>query len=371
MALLNKSKKVAVALSGGVDSSVAAALLKKQGFDVLGFHMRLWKVKDNKKQQQETEQRVKQVGEVLDIPIKIFDFKKEFKDCVVNYFIDSYKKGITPNPCVVCNAKIKFGLLMKKAKELGCDFLATGHYAQVKNGRLFKARFEQKDQSYFLWQLSQKQLTKILFPLGEIESKQKVRDLAKEFGLPTAKTSESNDVCFLQNTNLNEFLESRIKTNKGKIVSVDGKVLGEHNGLWFYTIGQRKGIGFSAGPWFVAGKDIKKNTLIVSQNEKDLFRKELISQEANWISGTEPRLPLQVLAKIRYGSLPSVAIIKEKIRPKKYKIIFNKPQRAITPGQSVVFYLPRRLVRQSFSVGGSSERAKAGEGNELLGGGVI
>jgi len=355
MALKSKSKKVAVALSGGVDSSVAAALLKKQGFDVVGFHMRLWKVNPNKDSQEETEKRVKEIGRVLDIPIKIFDFKKEFKKIVVDYFLDSYKKGITPNPCVVCNAKIKFGLLMEKAKELGCDYLATGHYAQVKDKKLFRAKNLEKDQTYFLWKLKQKEIKKVLFPLGIIESKQKVREMAKEFGLPTAKTPESNDVCFLGTTSTSDFLKNNLKTKKGKIVDTKGKILGEHNGIWLYTIGQRKGIelpikkGRSAFPWFVVKKDIKNNVLVVSQNEKDLLKKELIAQSVNWLCGVEPRLPLKVKAKIRYGSLEASAIVKEKISKGKYRVAFVKPQRAITPGQSVAFYL----------------------GSELLGGGII
>lgn len=349
MALENKSKKVAVALSGGVDSSVACALLKKQGFDVAGFHMRLWKSKPNKIIQAEIEKRVKEIGRVLGIKVFIFDLQKEFKDCVVDYFIDSYKKGITPNPCVVCNAKIKFGILMEKAKKLGYDYLATGHYAKAKGGRLFKAKFEQKDQTYFLWRLKQKETKKILFPLGEVESKQKVREMAKEFGLPTYKTPESNDVCFLGTTSTSEFLDKNLKIKKGKISDTEGNVLGCHNGLWFYTIGQRKGIELSGGPWFVAGKDLKKNTLLISKNEKDLLKKELIAGEVNWLSGVEPQLPLKVLAKVRYGSEPALAVVKEKFGPKKYKIIFTESQRAITPGQSIVFY----------------------KSNELLGGGII
>jgi len=379
MVILNKSKskKVAVALSGGVDSSVACALLKKQGFEVVGFHMRLWKAKPcselgsttgakpNKTQQAEIEARVKQIGKVLDMPIVFFDFKKEFKNYVVEYFVNSYKKGITPNPCVVCNKKIKFGLLMKKAKELKCNYLATGHYARLKpqfsifnfqfsnskekNIKLLKAKCKEKDQTYFLWKLGQKELKNVLFPLGEIESKQKVREIAKELGLPTHQTPESNDVCFLGQSSTSDFLSKNLKMKKGTIIDKKGEILGEHKGLWCYTIGQRKGIEIPPKkerpnlPWFVVEKDIKNNVLIVSQNEKDLLKKEVRFKNSNWIS-KPTNFPFKAKAKIRYGSELATCLVY------KDKAIFIKPQRAITPGQSIVFY---------------------GKNNQLLGGGII
>ncbi len=345
-------KKVAVGLSGGVDSSVVCALLKKQGFEVVGVHLMLFN------NNQEAQKRAKKVAQKLSISFLVFDLRKEFKKIVIDYFIDSYKKGITPNPCVVCNKKIKFGLLLQKAKEMGCDYLATGHYVRklkMKNEKLKILRAEnlEKDQTYFLWQLKQNQLKRVLFPLGEIESKEKVREMAKGFGLPTYKTPESNDVCFLTQTNLQDFLRNSCPKGRpmgiGKIIDIKGNVLGEHKGLWFYTIGQRKGIeipikkGRAALPWFVVKKNIKKNVLIVSQNEKDLLKKEVKFKNSNWIS--QPiKFPFKAKAKIRYGAqLASCLVYKD-------KAIFTKPQRAITPGQSVVFY---------------------GKGNELLGGGII
>ncbi|MFH0739496.1 MAG: tRNA 2-thiouridine(34) synthase MnmA [bacterium] len=376
MQIKSKKIKVAVALSGGVDSSVACALLKKQGFEVVGFHMRLWKAKPraalgvlNRGLPSETEKRVREIGRVLSIKVFIFDFQKEFKDYVVDYFVESYKKGITPNPCVVCNKEIKFGLLLQKAKTLGCDYLATGHYARLRQGfggqaRLLQAKCKEKDQGYFLWKLSQGQLKHILFPIGEIESKQKVRDLAKKFGLPTYKTPESNDVCFLQDTNINDFLTRHLSRptprpqaeewgGGGGIVDIKGNVLGQHKGLWFYTIGQRKGIALPQGPWFVIAKvpdstprpqaeEWGRGTLVVSKNEKDLDKKEVRFKNTNWIN--QPvKFPFKAKAKIRYGAqLASCLVYKD-------RAIFTKSQRAITPGQSVVFY----------------------KGNELLGGGII
>ncbi|MDO8524302.1 MAG: tRNA 2-thiouridine(34) synthase MnmA [bacterium] len=348
----NRNKKVGVALSGGVDSSVACALLKKQGFEVVGFFMNLW-IAQGGCCSIEDQERARKVAEILKIPFYVVNFSDSFKKGVVEYFLAEIKKGKTPNPCVVCNKEIKFGLLLEKAQALGCDYLATGHYAKTKDGKLFRAKNLEKDQTYFLWKLGQKELAKILFPLGEIESKQKVRELAKKFGLPTYKTPESNDVCFLAQTNLQQFLTQITATGlpqAGKIVDMGGNALGQHKGLWFYTIGQRKGIELSGGPYFVVEKDIKKNILVVSKNENDLLKKELVAQEVNWASGVTPTVPLKVLAKVRYGTEPASAIIKEKLGPKKYKVVFTKSQRAITPGQSVVFY---------------------GKGNELLGGGII
>lgn len=373
------NKKAVVALSGGVDSSVAAALLKRAEFNLQGVYMQLWQVRSSVVDSS-AEKRALEVAKILDIPFRVLDLRKEFKKKVVDYFLAEYGVGRTPNPCVVCNREIKFGLMLEKAKELGADFLATGHYAFLRSfgaseGQarfsIFRAKDENKDQTYFLWKLTQKQLKHILFPLGEVESKQKVRDLAKKFGLPTTQVKESNDVCFLQAANLHEFLQQQIKTKRGKIRTIDGDIVGEHKGLCFYTIGQRKGINIAgltaearrakAGlPWFAVEKDIKKNTLIVSQNEKDLLRKELTAQEVNWISGIEPKFPLKVKAKIRYASELSTAVVKEKIGPRKYRIIFAKSQRAITPGQSVVFYSPAAV-----------RGTKAGESDELLGGGII
>jgi len=332
-------------MSGGVDSSVAAALLKSQGFDVLGVFMKFWSeapkkgVTDrwSKCCSPEAEERARLVAGRLGIPFYVFDFRKEFKKKVVDYFIREYKAGRTPNPCVVCNKDIKFRLLLKKAFAIGVDYIATGHYVQIKEGRLTKAKDKEKDQSYFLWQLSQKELKKCLFPLGDY-TKTEVRKLAGKFKLPVASFVESQEVCFVH-TNLTEFLKKYIKQKPGDIVDGQGKVLGRHKGLAFYTIGQRRGIDLPGGPFWVLKKDIKRNILVVARNEKDLLKKELSFYGANWISGKEPRFPLRVEAKIRYRSESAPAEV-----TKKNTVVFKKPQRAVTPGQSIVFYKNRELL---------------------------
>ncbi len=352
------SRRIIAAMSGGVDSSVAAALLKKQGYFVIGVFMKFWK--DGKRGENrccstDSEKRARQVARVLDIPFYIINAEKEFKKKVVDYFLKEYKKGNTPNPCVVCNKEIKFGFLIKKALSLGADFVATGHYARIKNGKLLKGKDKNKDQSYFLWQLNQKQLSRILFPVGKY-TKPEVRALAKKFKLPVAETPESQEVCFIKNT-VNEFLKKYLNIWPSKIIEFPAfphpagcrtspKILGEHQGLWFYTIGQRKGIGLSGGPYFVVAKDLKNNNLIVSKNQKDLEGKELIAQNVNWIC--PQKLPIEADVKIRYKSNFAKAKI-FKTGGQRIKVVFQKPQKAPTPGQSVVFY----------------------KGEELLGGGVI
>ncbi|MGD0576528.1 MAG: tRNA 2-thiouridine(34) synthase MnmA [Candidatus Staskawiczbacteria bacterium] len=374
------SRRVVVAMSGGVDSSVAAALLKRAGFDVVGIMIKFWKDGSDGKNRccsVESEKLARLVAKKIGIPFYVVNVEKEFKKKVVDYFLAEYKKGNTPNPCVVCNKEIKFGFLIKKALSLGADFIATGHYARQQSfasarrqrrlaqssakfrsaepcilpagyasdllPRLFKGADKEKDQSYFLWQLNQKQLSRVLFPVGGY-TKPEVRKLAKKFKLPTAETPESQEVCFISGQT-NDFLKKYLKTKPGNILDMSGKIVGEHQGLWFYTIGQRRALEIQQGPWFVAKKDFKKNNLIVSKNPKDLDKKELIANDVNWI--LPQTFPLNAEVKIRYKSKSAKAkIIKH---GQKIKIIFQKPQRAMTPGQSAVFY----------------------KGKELLGGGVI
>jgi len=381
-----KSEKVIVAISGGIDSSVAAALLKNSHFNIVGVFMKFWAPLSrdgligrwNRCCSPQAEKRARKVAQILDIPFYVLNFEKEFKERVVNYFLEEYKKGRTPNPCIVCNKEIKFGLLLEKALALGADFVATGHYtktnltpkffkspaiaSKIKKIKLLRGEDREKDQSYFLWQLNQKQLKHILFPIGNY-TKKEVRNFAKKFKLPVLNVPESQEICFIQST-VNDFLAKYLKPKPGPIVesqrrtsSLRGrqahygasKIIGQHQGLHFYTIGQRKGLGIPGGPWYVIDKDVKNNILIVSRNEKDLEKKELIAENVNWISGEPPKLPLKVKAKIRYRHNLAIAEISRQLEDRNYIVRFAKSQRAITPGQSVVFY----------------------KGEEILGGGII
>ena len=330
--------RVVAALSGGVDSSVAAALLKRAGFKVKGAFMRLVDSSAFKS----SEKRARRVAEVLDIPFAVVDLRKEFKRKIIDCLIAGYKKGLTPNPCVFCNKLIKFNLLFERAKTSKGDFFATGHYVRLKGGRLFQGKDKEKDQSYFLWQLSQKELKRTLFPVGHY-TKKEVKVLAKEFKFPLFEVSESQEICFVQTT-INDFLKRHLKLKPGMIIDSEGKVLGQHQGLAFYTTGQRKGIKLAGGPYYVLDKDFKKNLLIVTKNEKDLYKRELIAKNVNWIGGIGPKLPLKIKARIRYRHPPAPATITNTLNPKAYTLKFNKPQRAITPGQSVVFYQGQELV---------------------------
>lgn len=347
-------KKVRVAISGGIDSLVAAALLKKAGFNVTGVFMELY----NSPRFKKSKKRAKKIAEILEIPFLSLDLQKEFKKKVIDCFLTEYKKGRTPNPCVVCNKEIKFGLLLEKILALSVDFIATGHYARLKKEgnkiHLLRGKDKEKDQSYFLWRLNQEQLRRVMFPLGNY-TKQEVRELAKKFKLPIFEISESQEICFIQTT-INDFLKKHLKTKPGKIVDKEGKTISKHKGLWFYTIGQRKGIELAGGPYYVLDKDLKKNLLIVTKKEKDLYKKELMAENVNWISGKEPVLPLKVKAKIRYRHELASGTLNYHQEPKTYHLIFERSQRAITPGQSVVFFkrgevLGGGIIKKSLSSG--------------------
>jgi len=330
-------------MSGGVDSSVAALLLKKQGYDVVGVFMKFWAgtknisaANKNRCCSQEARHDAMAVCAKLKIPFLIWDFQKEFKRLVVDDFISGYKKGITPNPCVICNREIKFGLFIKKALKMGADYIATGHYAklrklEIRNWKLEIARDRAKDQSYFLWTLTQKQLKHCLFPIGDY-LKSEVRQIAKKVQLPVAYKKESQEVCFVNDADLPGFLKKWIKQKKGEIIELKtGKKLAEHNGVQFYTIGQRVPVG-GIGPYFVADKNIKKNQLLVVQkNDKNFFRKEIKLKNVNWISGKPPK-SAKILVRTRYRQPLAECRISGN------KCIFKKPQIFVAPGQSAVFY---------------------------------
>lgn len=346
-----KNKKVVVAISGGVDSAVTALLLKKQGFQVFGVFMRLGTYSAA------SEQAARAVCAHLGIKFFPINISHKFEKEVIEYFIESYEKGLTPNPCVKCNKVIKFGELLRVTKELDADYLATGHYirkseagskkSEIFKFKLFKGVDESKDQSYFLYNLTQDQLSKILFPLGDYK-KEEIKRIAKKEKIPN-QPSESQDICFLikegKILDHNEFLKDHIKARAGDILDMNGKVVGQHKGLPFYTIGQRRGIEIGGvGPFYAVGMDYKKNVLYVTDNREDdsLYKDELLAEKVNWISGQVPKMPYKCTAMIRYRHKASdCKIAYEK---GEYKVKFKNRQRAVTSGQSVVFYKNQELL---------------------------
>jgi tRNA-specific 2-thiouridylase len=326
--------KVAVALSGGVDSSVSALLLKEAYYEVTGIHMRLWDSPHSDNQAQ----RAENICRILNIPYYQVDLQEEFESCVVDYFWQEYQQGRTPNPCVACNQHIKFGLLLDKVLSLGADYLATGHYARVEHSRdghcLLKAADARKDQSYFLYTLTQEKLGHVLFPLGG-DSKDEVKQMAKQAGLPTAARS-SQDICFISQNNYGAFLSQRFPSTPGDVVDSRGRKLGQHQGIAFYTIGQRHGLGLaSSEPLYVIKIEPESNRIVLG-HEKELYSQKLIARKLNWISGKAPREPITVTAKIRYKSKEAEAIVST--RNGYVDVHFAQPQKAITPGQAIVFY---------------------------------
>jgi tRNA-uridine 2-sulfurtransferase len=322
--------KIGIALSGGVDSSVCAALLKRAGFKVKAFFLDLY----DSDFFNDSFSGAKEISKKLEIPFFRIDARKEFKKEVINYFLSELKKGRTPNPCVVCNEKIKARLLIKEILNQGMDFLATGHYVKKEKEDLFKIlRGEDKtrDQSYFLWKLSQRMLSKLLFPLGHLKKEDVLKEAKKEGLLNRRK--ESREICFIED-NFESFTSQFLEIRKGPIVNKKGKYLGEHKGLPFYTIGQRKRIGLSGGPYYVLEKNLEDNSLIITKNKKDLLRKKIFCSQLNWISGKKPSFPLKVKIKTRYTQDLFPATLKGT------EVVFGKKQKVIAPGQSAVFYTP-------------------------------
>lgn len=347
-------KTVVVGMSGGVDSSVTALLLKEQGYNVIGLFMNNWEERDDCGVcTAETDfADVRRVANMLDIPYYSVNFAKEYMDRVFSYFLEEYKKGRTPNPDVLCNREIKFGPFKKYAKELGADYIATGHYCDILHDGdthyLLKAKDQNKDQTYFLNQLSQKQLENVLFPLGKLD-KGEVRKIAEENGLATAEKKDSTGICFIGERNFRNFLLSYIPAKKGLIKTYEGKVLGEHLGLMYYTIGQRKGLGLGGqrgeedGRWFVIEKDLKNNVLYVAHgNEERLYSKGLITGKVNWIPKMPEEKEFECTAKFRYRQPEQGCRVK--ITESGAEVTFNEKQRAITEGQYAVFYKDDKCI---------------------------
>lgn len=337
-----KQKTVAIGMSGGVDSSVSALLLKKQGYHVIGLFMKNWEEKDGAgvcRSTQDYEDVVKVCAQ-LDIPYYSVNFVREYQELVFAHFLAELQQGYTPNPDILCNREIKFGVLLDKALSLGADYLATGHYCQIgENFTLTKGRDPGKDQSYFLYTLKSSQLEKVLFPIGHMH-KTEVRRIAAEHNLATYAKKDSTGICFIGKRDFKEFVGQFLGYQKGHFENGRGEVIGEHDGMAFYTIGQRKGLGIG-GPgdaWFVVGKDPQRNVVIIEQGDDhpSLYQSALIATDLSWVAGT-PSLPLRCSAKVRYRQ-PEQPCTIHSIEDGKALIHFAEPQRAITPRQSIVFY---------------------------------
>ncbi|HEX7057362.1 MAG TPA: tRNA 2-thiouridine(34) synthase MnmA [Bacilli bacterium] len=343
----NSSIRVVVGMSGGVDSSVAALLLKKQGYDVIGIFMKNWDDTDEFGHctAEDDAEDVRRVCHQIGIPYYTVNFEKQYYDKVFTYFLDEYRKGRTPNPDVMCNRDIKFGEFLQKALDLGADYIATGHYARIdrKDGyfRLLRGVDANKDQSYFLYLLNQRQLAKAMFPLGGL-MKPKVREIAREAGLATARKKDSTGICFIGERNFKEFLRRYLPAQPGEMRTYAGEVKGRHDGLMYYTLGQRQGLGIggsgSGEPWFVAEKDLQNNILYVVQGADHpmLFSTGLTATDVHWI-GKKPDGPFACTAKFRYRQ-PDQQV---EVVPQDggvCRVTFAQPQKAITPGQMVVFF---------------------------------
>lgn len=338
-----ENKKVLLGMSGGVDSSVSALLLKKEGYEVIGTTLELFA--GSSCCNINTYIDAKNVCKAIGVPHFTYNCKEQFKDYVINDFIDCYANCRTPNPCIECNKYMKFGIMWEKAKELGCNYIATGHYAKTeyseKYGRwvLKKSQAGKKDQSYVLWNIPKELIEHVLFPLADFTDKEQIREIARENDLKVANKPDSEDICFVPDGNYKKFLEnnSNIKPKKGNIVNSKGEILGKHTGLYNYTIGQRKGLGISYKvPLFVLGFNKTKNEVIVGE-EKKLYKKEITVTDINLLLVDKIEEPMEVDVKTRYSSKVAKAKIEQD--GENIKVIFDEPQRAITPGQSAVFYV--------------------------------
>ncbi|NOZ04445.1 MAG: tRNA 2-thiouridine(34) synthase MnmA [FCB group bacterium] len=355
------SRSVVVGMSGGVDSAVAALLLKEQGYEVECLFMKNWEADDTDDYctAEEDYRDAIQVCDILDLPLHTVNFSREYWERVFTHFLQEYREGRTPNPDILCNKEIKFKVFLEYALKLGMESIATGHYARIlrKHGtfRLYKGLDAAKDQSYFLYTLGQKELRKSLFPIGEM-TKKEVRERARKMGFPNAEKKDSTGICFIGERNFRAFLKQYLPAKPGEIVTVDGRVVGRHEGLMYYTLGQRKGLGIGGGygnkeaAWYVVDKDLRQNRLIIAQGHDHpaLFSTRLTATQLHWTTGERPDDSLSLQAKIRYRQADQECRI-EFTSDQTAMVTFAEPQFAITPGQSVVFY----------------------HGDECLGGGII
>ncbi|MDP3875191.1 MAG: tRNA 2-thiouridine(34) synthase MnmA [bacterium] len=356
-------RQVFIGLSGGVDSAVSAALLKKRGFDVTGVFIKVWQPDFLPCSWRDERRDAIRVAVALNIPFLFFDFEEEYKKGVVDKTIAEYEAGRTPNPDVLCNKEVKFGAFWKKAKETGVNFVATGHYAQIEKGQLKEGKDKEKDQSYFLWTLTQDDLSHTLFPVGDLE-KSEVRKLARKYNLPVSEKKDSQGICFMGDVSMDEFLPHFISTKSGEVLNTKGEIIGTHKGATLYTLGERHGFEIlkkksDDGAFYILSKDIRANTLTVSNKESEIISlspTKISVKNANWITEATP--PLSCSARIRYrGEKLPVAV--KSLAFDTLEVEFQKPVRGLSLGQSIVFYLP------------AEASAKAGDGDICLGGGVM
>ncbi|MCI9070650.1 tRNA 2-thiouridine(34) synthase MnmA [uncultured Clostridium sp.] len=357
---MEKKKKVVIGMSGGVDSSVAAYLLKEQGYDVIGVTMQIWQEDKDYTEREggccslSAVDDARRVANKIGIPFYVMNFRDSFKEKVIDYFVQEYIDGKTPNPCIACNKHLKFDELLRKAQGIGADYVATGHYAKIEkdeNGRylLIRSDDDRKDQTYALYNFTQEQLAHTLMPCGEY-TKDRIREIAKEIGLSVYNKKDSEEICFIPDNDHGRYIsEARpLEVTPGNFVDKNGNILGKHKGIVYYTIGQRKGLGIALGrPVFVTDINPRTNEVVLGP-EEDIFKTDLVAKDVNFIPFDKLEEPITVEAKVRYSGRPAEAVISP-LRGGKIKVSFKEKQRAITKGQSVVFY----------------------QGNKVVGGGII